>query len=189
MRIISIILIMLLLAAPALFAEDNNVRSYKMHSSKSHFMNGSSIDFDDGTLVLERHGRRGIKVEITRKYELFVDGDLIKTNKEQQRLVEETYQLTTDIIDRAKTIGLEGAKIGLEGAKLGLKAVGGVFKMAFTEYTSDDLEEDMERAAEKLEDKADQLEHKADKIEIMAEDLEETFYSLIEMTPELKPLR
>ncbi len=182
MKIIVILLVSLAFCAGSVLADSPDVKSYKMRTGKSHLLNNCEIDIDDGSLIVEKRGRRGVRMEITEDYELFVDNQLIETSDEQQKLVRETYDGSMKLLERAKEIGLEGASIGLEGAKLGMKAVGGVFKMMFTAYDHENLEEDMEHAAEKLE-------KRADKLEIIVEDIEFAFDQLIDKTPELEPLR
>lgn len=189
MRKYLILLVGLIFLAGSLMADSPNVKSYKMKTSKSYLLNNCEIDISDGSLVLEKRGRRGVKMEINEDYELFVDDEKVKTTDEQQKLVVQTYDGCMSIVEYAKDIGLEGLQIGLQGAKLGLKAVGGVFKMIFTAYDEGDLEEDMERAADKIERRADELEKLADKLEIMVEDLEIVFDDLIDLTPELKRLK
>ena len=112
-----------------------------------------SIGIDDGTVFLE-HEYEDEWIEITEDYELFVNGDRVKTDEEQQEMVVEFYDGVIEIKDMAIDVGIEGARIGLAGAGIGLKAVGGVFKMIFTDYDEDDLDRDLERAASKLEAKA-----------------------------------
>ena len=184
-----VLLVTLTLCAGSVFADSPDVKTYKMRTSKSHLLNNCEIDIDDGSLIVEKRGRRGVRMEITADYELIVDNKLIETTDEQQKFVKETYDGSMKLLERAKEIGLEGASIGIEGAKLGMKAVGGVFKMMFTAYDHEDLEDDMEHAADKLEKRADKLERRADKLEIIVEDLEFAFDQLIDLTPELEPLR
>lgn len=189
MRKYLILLVGLIFLAGSVMADSPNVKTYKMKTNKSYLLNNCEIDIEDGSLVLEKRGRRGVKMEINGDYELFVDDEKIETSDEQQKLVVQTYDGSMLIVEYAKDIGLEGVQIGLQGAKLGLKAVGGVFKMIFTAYDEDDLEDDMERAADKIEARADKLEKRADKLEVMVEDLEIVFDDLIDMTPELEPLK
>ncbi len=146
------------------------------------------IDIDDGVIIIEDHGRRSNMLEITPEFELYLNGDLIETNEEQEKLVEDFYLLFFETIEYGKEIGYEGAKIGMKGAKLGLKAVGRVFKMIFTGYEAEDLERDMEREAELLEEEAEELEEMAEEIEDMVEELEDIAYDLQREIPELRKL-
>jgi len=150
-----------------------------------------SFDLDDGTLIIthERRDRDRSTVEFTEDYRLFIDGDQIDLNDEQQALVKEFYDQSMDIVDYAKEIGWEGARVGLEGAKLGLKAVGCLFKLLSPNYDSDDMEDEIERAAEKIEIKAERLEEKAEFIEELVEDLEYIADDLRDKIPELDRLR
>lgn len=149
-------------------------------------MDGVKYEIEDGSIFISHHGHRYDRVEITEDGQLYINDEFIKLNKEQQRLVASYYDLTIDIVIQAKSLGHEGARVGIEGAKLGLKAVGGVFKMMFTSYDGDDLDQDMEWEAERLERKAERLEEKAEEIEELAEELEWTVEEMDETIPELR---
>ena len=148
-----------------------------------------SIDMKHGAVVIEhREGRDRSEVEITEEYELFIDGKLVATDQEQEKLLKEYHTLVVDIHDYAKEIGWEGARIGVDGAKIGLQAGLGVLKMLFTSYDDDDLNRDLDRATAKIEKRAEALEDKADIIEDMADDLEDLTIDLSEAIPELAEL-
>ena len=148
-----------------------------------------SIDMKHGAVVIKhREGRERSKVEITEGYELFVDGELVATDQEQEKLLKEYHTLVVDIHDYAKEIGWEGARIGVDGAKIGLLAGLGVLKMLFTGYDADDLDRDLDRATAKIEKRAEALEDKAEIIEDMAGDLEDLTFDLSAAIPELSEL-
>ena len=146
------------------------------------------IDIDDGTIVMIYKDNDDVKVEITEDYELYIDNEKVKINKDQRKLVKEYYFSMMLLIDEAKTIGLQGAEIGVEGAKMGLKAVANVFKLLSSDYDTDDLEREMEEEADKLEEEAEKLEKFADKIEERADELERLHDKMIDEIPELEVL-
>lgn len=156
--------------------------------SDSYPADGVTFDFEDGTIYITNRFARGDEVEITREYYLYVNGEKIELTDDQSRLVSDFYEGTYEILDRAKEIGLEGARVGAEGAKVGLQAVHGVLKAMFTSYTFDEMEEDIERAAEKVEAKAEKLEAQADDIETMADRVEELYDELFDEIPALREL-
>jgi hypothetical protein len=158
-----------------------------MDMNKWH-MDGVKYEIEDGSIFISHDDLRHDRIEITRDGELYINDGFVKLDRKQQRLVEAYYDLTTEIVSQAKSLGHEGARVGIEGAKLGLKAVGGVFKMMFTSYDGDDLEKDMEWEAERLERKAEHLEEKADDIEELADELEWTVEKMRETIPELSEL-
>jgi hypothetical protein len=171
----------------------------RYHSSKSHQFNqhesdrdcrlrNHALEVEGRDLVITAVDHEDFEVEITRDFELFVDGDRVKLDADQKRMVEEYHGQVFLVIDEAKEIGWEGAKIGLQGAGIGMKAIKGVVKMIFTSYDEDDLERDMEREAEKIEIRAEALEDMADNIEEMAYDLEDMFDEMVEEIPELRKL-
>ena len=167
------ILLVFLLAIPAVQAADSRAHRYSKSGCNDSHLNNVSIDIDDGTLILTHHDRHKGTVEITEDYELYVNGRHVKTNGEQRELLGEYYELMTELVARATALGLAGAEIGVEGGELALSAVGGVLKVLFTDYDSDDLERDIEKDAKRLEARAKKLERKGKKIEAMAYELEE----------------
>ena len=160
------------------------------HNHFSNWDEDISFDLDDGTLIITcEQGRRELSVvEFTEDYELFIDGNEIELNDDQRELVHEFYDQSMDIVDYAKEIGWEGAKIGVEGAKLGAKAIGCLFKLLSPNYDSDDMENEIERAAENIEERAERLEEKAEFIEEMVKDLEDISDDMCDKIPELDRL-
>ena len=188
--IILIIACLLLLATLPAFGRGNHHDYDIGDCSYIHDNHSFNVDFDDGTLVIYGEGRRGRgdEVEITREYELYINGDHIKTDQAQRALLKSYYHQMEDLIDRAKDIGLEGGKIGIAGAKIGLKAVSGVFKMLLTDYTEEEFEDDIEMESEELEEWAEELEEEAEELEEVAEELDEMQEELAEEIPELDDL-
>lgn len=167
-------------------------RTVNIHQSHfNHWDDDISFDLDDGSIIIEYDGGRRDRstVEFTDEYELYIDGERIDLNEEQQLRVREFHEQGMDIVDYAKEIGWEGAKVGLEGAKLGLRAIGCLFKLLSPNYDADDMEDEIERAAEKIEARAEILEEKAEIIEEMVEELEDISDDLRDEVPELRRLR
>ncbi|MDH3890768.1 MAG: YggN family protein [candidate division Zixibacteria bacterium] len=149
----------------------------------------TSIDMKHGSVMIKHRGRRETsRVEITRDYELYIDDELVKTDDDQTKLLKQYHQQLGEIHDRAKEIGWEGARIGAEGAKIGLVAGLGVLKMIFSDYSEDDLEDEVELATEKIEERAEELEEKAEEIEDMVDDLDYLTDDLRDAIPELAAL-
>jgi hypothetical protein len=149
------------------------------------------FDFDDGSVIIT-HKERGeprSTVEITDSYELYIDDERISLDADQQTLVKDFHVRSVEIVDFAKTLGLEGAKIGIDGAKLGAKAVGCLFKLLLPGYDTDDFENEIEYEASKIEYKAERLEAKAEVIEDMADELEDLAHDMRSEIPELRRLR
>ena len=149
----------------------------------------TSFDLEDDVLIIthEDNDARTV-VEITKAYELYIDGDQVALDDSQQALVGEFYETCLGIYAEAKEIGWEGAKIGVDGAKLGLKAIGCLFKLLSPNYDSDDMERELEREAKKLEIKAEVLEERAEIIEDMADEVEDLAYEMRRKIPELRDL-
>jgi hypothetical protein len=177
--------LVLLLASPLLAWESSDRHKYQYgHCNFDHL----SMDFDEGTLIFDFGSRHGDIVEITEDYQLYINGELIPTDEEQQKQLRECYHLADRLTTEAVRIGLEGARIGIDGARIGFRAMGGVLKMLFTDYDEDDLERDMERHTRRLERRAERLEKKAERIETMAEKLELAYERLERDIPELQEI-
>lgn len=155
-----------------------------------HCIDHVNIDYHRGSVFItpEYDDEEG-EVEITREYDLFVNGKRIRLNDAQQDLVADYHELVLDIYREAVDIGWEGAKIGVKGAALGLKAVVGVVRLLSPDYDEEDLERDLEREAEKIEKEAEELEEFAGEIEEMAEDLETTHEQMRREIKALNKLR
>ncbi len=95
-----------------------------------------SIDLEDGTLVIENEDEGWI-VEITEDYKLYVNGERVRTDRQQKKLLRRYYRDYEDIEEFVEEIAEEGAKIGLAGARLGVSAVACVAKIFLEDYDSD----------------------------------------------------
>jgi hypothetical protein len=182
--------VVLLLAMALLFTTAGAHREsehYRGHWDCSSDDRDLSIEFDEDVLVMEFHDE-DVLVEIMPDYDLYVDSDPIDLSEEQQVLVEEYYDLMTELVWEAQRIGYEGAKIGMAGAAIGVESVAGVLRMFFTSYDSDDLERDVERKASRLEEQAEKLERRAEELEEMAEDLEDLWDEMCDEIPALEGL-
>jgi hypothetical protein len=146
------------------------------------------VDIDDGSIIIEERGFGHDEVEITSEHELYVNGKLVKLDKDQQELVGRFYDQTFELIDYATEIGIEGAKIGAQGAAVGIHALTKLFKLLDSDYDTEDYEQEIEAKADELEAKADELDKKADEVEHMADRLEDLFYEMSESIPELRDL-
>jgi hypothetical protein len=193
MKAFPIFLLAALLTVPAVVFGES--RHYHSSTSHSHSVSGSTSLFDANSRSIDFKGKRVIvkyktgtprRVEISERHELRVDGTIVKLNRDQQELVEKFYDEIQLLIADAKAIGLEGAAIGVQGVGVAAAALTGVVNMLFTNYTSDDLERDVERKAAKIEAKASRLEAKAEKLEAQAEQVEDLYDEMEESIPELQ---
>lgn len=147
-----------------------------------------TVQVEKRTLFLTAVEHADFEVEITREYDLYVDGKRITLDDDQRRLVQDYYDLLFEVAYHARDIKWEGAKIGVKGAGIGVKAIGGLVKMLFTSYDEDEFERDMEREAEKIEEDAEKIEDRAERLEQMAYDLQDRFDSMVAGIPELGEL-
>ena len=197
MKTFSIVLLAALLAAPSVtFGHSRHYRSSSNHSrSYSHSVSVSPGLIDNGSRNIHLKGKSVVikydsgtprRVEVNERHELRVDGDLVKLNSDQQRLVGEFYEKIQQLTEDAKAIGLEGAAIGAQGVGVAAAALTGVVNMLFTSYTSDDLERDVNRKAAKIEAKANRLEAKADGLETLADYVQDLYDQMEDSIPELQ---
>ncbi len=185
MKTIAMACLAVLLVVDAGTADHFDGRSIKIHNLHCWQVDHIEYDIDDGSLFITHDSPDYETIEITEQYELYINGEKIVLDDHQQALVQDYYDLTMEMVSRAKKIGLEGARVGLEGAKLGIKAVGKVMKMLLTDYDEDDFDRDMEYEAQKIEAKAEILEEKAELIEYLAEEAEMVAEEMREAIPEL----
>lgn len=163
-------------------------KGYEGKDKHSNILEHVDIDLEAGNLIITPEDADEPVVEITSKYELYIDGLHIETNARQRVLIVGYYDLFNEIITEAKKIGIEGAKIGVEGAALGISAVAKAFKLISDDYNSEDLEREIEKEAEKIEMKAEVLEKKAEVLEDMGEEFEQLHLELKESIDELSEL-
>ncbi len=176
----------LLVCAPVTFAESHHNQLGPL-DGQLWSMDDIRVNIHDGSVILTNEYEDG-KIKITKDYELYVNGRLVKTDPGQEKLIAEFHDGVFDVKDRAIKIGIKGARIGVEGAGLGVQAIAGIIKMIFTDYDEDDLDRDMEKAAQKIELKADGLEEEARKIEDLVDHLEDVYYDMDEEIPEIHAL-
>jgi len=155
----------------------------------------AKIEVEEDVYIYQKHDDIIIEneefdelVTISQEGELFIDEEKIRTSRKEKELLVEYHELATAAFESAEKIAEEGVKIGMKGAELGIKAATGVFKILLPGYTSEDFEQDMEKAAEKVEKKAERLEAKADKLEKMMDHLEDIHDELRDRIDELEDL-
>jgi hypothetical protein len=189
MRTLATLLAILALTLSSTFAYDGHDGDFVISSQRCDggdwfFDDWASFDIDDGDIILKYDDPDNTVVRITEDYELYVDGEKVDLDDDQQELVKEFHVGAMEIVDRALEVGWEGAKIGAEGAKIGVAAMTGLLKALLTNYTMEDLEDDLEYEADRLEEKAEVLGEEAEIIEDMAEDLEDVYWDMVEQIDE-----
>jgi len=185
-KIVTLSVLLLLLSVS--YSADGKWSNCKAHIHDAGFMEDVTIDFDDDALLISWQDDLDEKVEITGDYELYVNGKHIQTNKHQKELLRIYYDEMVELVQEAERIGMQGAALGVKGAEMGVIAATKALKVIFTDYDSEEMEEELEREAEKLEKKAKKLESRADDLEEMVEDLENIHIELKENISELNNL-
>lgn len=140
----------------------------------SHLFRGDNVDVDiDDSSIVFTHEKDDETVEITEDGGLIVNGSPVNLARDQRELVENYYETFDGIVEKAKHIGIEGAKIGVNGAKLGIAAAVGALLALGDDRDMEDLEIELDRKSEKIERMAERLEKRAKKLEVEAERLED----------------
>lgn len=193
MRYFALTLVLMIFMVGSAMGYDENKGHYSRiktdcNSYEHHSYGSYEVDVEDGTVIITLNDRDADVVEITPDYELFINGERIKTNDEQKKLLGKFHSKTLVLVEQSKAIGIEGAKIGVKGAGLGLKALGGVFRLMDDDFDSDDLERELEKEAAKLEANAADLEIQAEELEDIADELEDIADELSQSIPELDDL-
>ena len=178
-------LIALALVLTMTFTVGADARKVCRHDDDRTFKH-MTMDFEDGLLVIEHEDEDWI-VEITEEYKLYVDGELVKTDRQQKKLLRSYYRDYEEIEEMAEEIGRDAAKIGVAGAKIGVNAVACVAQLLLEDYDCD-IEIDFDIDEDEIEKLASKLEKKADKIEDLADDLEKTHKKLRNSISELEDL-
>lgn len=148
---------------------------------------GYHLDFEGDTLVVEG-GRHSETVEITADLELSIDGERVKVDRGDRRLLKAYYEKAEDLVDEAEELGREGAKLGARGAAVGVRAVASVLRLLSDDYDADDLEADIDAETEFIEIDAAKIEAAGKRLEEKLDDLRDIGDDLQRKVPELKDL-
>jgi len=190
MKILKNTFILLFVFAAATVATDSkDPKSW--HWGPINMHGNIDIDFENGSLMAYDDETDELLFEITSEYQLYIEGELIKTTHHQEDLLRDYYRQAERILDEAKKIGYKGARLGIEGAKIAVSAVGGVVEMLFSGFDDsvvNEYERDIELETEELEAAAEVLEEEAEILEEMADELDVMFDELQEEIPELGDL-
>ena len=146
-----------------------------------------SVEIEKGSIIFS-HDDGDETVEITEDAELIVNGSRVRLDRGERDLVEQYYATFNDIMNEAKSIGIQGAKVGAKGAAIGIKAALGAFMLLASDCDRDDLEESLEEDGEKLERAAKKLEKRANRLEKRVESLERLHGKLRREVDELDEL-
>lgn len=160
------------------------------HHVDHGFLHNCDVDWDEdeGILVISNEDDDDEVVEITKKYELFVNGERVKLDRAQKGLVKDYYRHFKKLHRIAEEIGMEGARIGAKGGKIAVIALKNLCKLIEDDDDAEEFEEEIEREAEKLEAEAEKLEAKAEILGEIAENLEDLHNDMKEAIPELDDL-
>ncbi len=171
-QLIFVLFIGLFLAAPLSACDDGIHFNFGDGHPKIEVSDSVYVYFHHSDLFIESE-KDDKEIIISNDYRLYIDNELIKTNKKEKQLVQEYYELADYTFDQVIEICDEAGEIGIEGAALGAKAVARVFKLILPGFDSDDLEREIEDESKEIEKKAKKLEEKGGKLESVVEHLKE----------------
>ena len=151
----------------------------------SDFLRNCDVDWDEdeGLLTFTNEYDDDEVIEITKEYQLTVNGESVRLDRRQKGLVKDYYGRFEELHETAEEIGMAGAKLGVKGAEIAAVVLKNICKLLGDD--ADEFEEEVEREAEKLEAEAGKLEAKADRLEEIVDDLEELHHDLKKAVPEL----
>lgn len=119
------------------------------------FLDDCDVDWceDTNTLIIEYEEDEDQVVKITKRYELFVNGEKVKLNGKQKDLVKDYYKHMKKLRIMALEIGEEAAKIGEWGGKVAVEAIRMV-----CERILDDDDDEIEELGRAIEAEAEEIE-------------------------------
>ena len=143
----------------------------------SHFV----LDFEDGSVILKKMEGSRILFEITDDSQLFINHNHVELTAQQQRLINNYYNLAKKFCLESERLGIEGAKVSVEGALVGLQSVSGTIEI----FLSNGFERGIGNRASRIERKADRLSMDALKLQANIDKLQGVHQRLKGEFPEL----
>jgi gas vesicle protein len=147
------------------------------------------IDLQGSSVIINQKYGEISRVEIMKDGNLIIDGQPVKTNHHQKKLLRNYNRTFRNMMEAVQAIEKKAVKLGQEGVEVGVSAVSGVLASLWSETELDELKEKLEEKADRLEEKADALEEEAQEIEEYVEELEEIHETMAEEIPELHNLK
>ncbi len=190
MRLPIVLLLASMLVFSGVVAAHDRDRDCDDDHNDHGFLSGCDVDWDEdeGLLTIANEDDDDDVVEITKKYELTINGERIELNRNQKRLVKKYYKNFKELHETAEEIGEEGAKLGVKGAEIAAVALKNLCKLLGDDDDTEEFEKEIERETAKIEAEAEKLEIRAEKLEDIVDDLEELHYDLKRAVPELDDL-
>ncbi len=160
------------------------------HRFDRGFLSNCDVDWDeeDGTLVISNEDDDDETVAITKKFELFVNGERIDLDRSQKKLVKDYYKNFKKLNKIAEEMGEAGAVLGEKAGMIAAAALKNICKLIDDDVDAEEYEEEIEREAEKIEAAAEKLEAKGEILEEIVEDLEDLHYDMKDSISELDDL-
>ena len=123
MRLALTLLFVSLLVFPA--AGITHDRNHDCDRDDDGFLDNCDVDWceDTNTLIIENEDDEDQVIKITKKYELYVNGEKVKLDGKQKDLVKDYYKHMKKLHVMAAEIGEEAAKIGERGGKIAAEAI------------------------------------------------------------------
>ncbi len=190
MRLGLILLFVSLLFFPAAgIAHDRN---HDCDWDDGEFLDNCDVDWckETSSLIIEYEKDEGQAVKITKKYELFVNGEKVKLDRKQKDLVKDYYKHMKKLHVMAEEIGEEAARLVEWGGRVAAEAIRKVCVRVLDddEYEAEELERAIEAETEEIEKAVEKIEAKAKKIELAAKNLKNLHYEMKNAVPELEEL-
>ncbi len=183
MKKLVLLLVIVVLAMPLAAGAHSSKHDNDHHIS---FSGHSGFDIEDGELTLTNRTRHGKdRVVITEDGDLTINGDRIKTDNRERKMLRKFYDEAAELEEMAEEIAQDAGKIAKVSTKFATQQVAAALRSLsddddddFDEEKMEAIEADFEREMETIEEFAGEIEDQADKLEEMADDLKEAIPEL-----------
>jgi hypothetical protein len=182
----TVLLLTLILVSVPLLA---GAHTHKHHNDSCISISGNSgFDIVDGELILTHNDRwSDDRVVVTADGDLTINGDRIKVNKRERRLLKKMFFEAEQLVEMAEEISEDAERISESSVQFAMATISDVLKSLSDDDDDDDydssakIEANFERDLEEIEEFAEKIEIRADRIVDIADELKETIPELEEL--------
>jgi hypothetical protein len=189
MKRITCFIIIFLFLSSLVYAADYGTIMKKKHRYYLNCNDDFQIDLQGTSVIINQKYGEISQVEIMKNGNLIIDGQPVKTDHHQKKLLQHYNRTFRHMMEAVHAIEKKAIKLGQEGVEIGASAVSGVLAGLWSETDLDELKEKLEEKADRLEEKADALEEEAQEIEEYVQELEDIHETMAEEIPELQNLK
>jgi cell division protein FtsL len=173
---------MVLLLAAALIATPVVATAHATRHAEKHdicISHNSTFDFEGGDLILTHKSRRAKdRVVITEDGELTINGDRVRTEGRERKLLRKFYREASALEEMAEFIAADAEKIAAVSTRYATVQLAAALRSLGEDddesvAVADDLENDFAQEIAAIEEIGDRIEGQAEKVVAIAEKLQE----------------